>query len=98
MRTTSAARSGLVLGRPERRAFDPSYFLATSVRYQRRMVSDVTMPTMPASRRRPRTLPFYGQAATLVVGEAESSRSVRCAQDPVLLEQIVNDRLLLPVD
>jgi hypothetical protein len=23
---------------------------------------------------------------------------VRCAEDPVLLEQVVNDRLLLPVD
>ncbi len=43
-------------------------------------------------------LAFHGQAAALVVGEAEPSRSVRCAQDPVLLEQIVNDRLLLPVD
>src|SRR5262245_29757103 len=33
MRTTSAAMSGVVGGR---RAFEPSYFCATSVRYQRR--------------------------------------------------------------
>jgi hypothetical protein len=43
-------------------------------------------------------LAFHGQPAALVIGEAEPSRSVRCAEDSVLLEQIVNDRLLLPVD
>jgi hypothetical protein len=43
-------------------------------------------------------LAFHGQATALVVGEAEPSRSVRCAPDPVLLEQVVDDRLLLPVD
>jgi len=48
---TSAARSGLVLGRPGRRAFEPSYFFATSVRYHGRIVSGVTMPTISASRR-----------------------------------------------
>jgi hypothetical protein len=32
MRTTSAAMSGLVRGRPGRRVFEPSYFLATSLR------------------------------------------------------------------
>jgi hypothetical protein len=58
MRITSAARSGLVLGRPRRCAFELSYFLATSVRYHRKMVSGVTMRAMAASRRRPRTLPF----------------------------------------
>jgi hypothetical protein len=41
MRTTSAAISGLVGGRPGRRVFEPSYFLATSLRYQRRIVSGV---------------------------------------------------------
>jgi hypothetical protein len=49
---------GLVLGRPGRRVFEPAYFLATSRRYHRRMVSGVTMPAMSARRRRPRTLPF----------------------------------------
>ena len=42
MRTTSAAMSGLVDGRPGRRAFEPSYFLATSRRYQRRIATSRT--------------------------------------------------------
>ena len=41
---------------------------------------------------------FHGQAAALVVGEAQPSGSVRGAEDPVLLEQVVDDRLLLPVN
>ena len=82
----------LVLGRPGRRVFEPSYFLATSLRYQRRMVSGVTIPAMSARRRRPRS--FYGYAAPLVVGEAKPSGTVRGAEDAVLLEQVVNDRLL----
>jgi hypothetical protein len=40
---------------------------------------------------------FHSQAAALVVGKAHSSGGVRVAQDPVLLEQVVDDRLLLPV-
>ena len=43
-------------------------------------------------------LAFHGQAASLVVGEARPSGSVRGAEDPVLLEQVVNDRLLLPAN
>src|SRR6185436_5481039 len=43
-------------------------------------------------------LALHCQAPALVVGEAEPSGSVRCAEDAVLLEQVVNDRLLLPVD
>jgi len=39
-----------------------------------------------------------GQAAPLVVGEAQASGWLRRPEAPVLLEQIVNDRLLLPVD
>jgi hypothetical protein len=34
----------------------------------------------------------------LVVGEAKPSGTVRCAEDTVLLEQVINDRLLVPVD
>jgi len=37
---------------------------------------------------------FHRQAASLVVGEAQASRSVRGAEDAVLHKQIVNDRLL----
>ena len=58
MQTMSAAMSGLVLGRPGRPCFEPSYFLATSLRYQRTIVSGVTMPATSARRRPPRTLPF----------------------------------------
>ena len=41
---------------------------------------------------------FHRQAAALVVGETQTSGSVRRAEHPILLEQIVNDRLLLSVD
>ena len=81
-------------GRPGSRVFDPSYLLATSLRYQRRIVSGVTMPATSVRRRRP----FHGQPASLVVGETQSSGTMRRAEDPVLLEQVFNDRLLLPVD
>ena len=43
-------------------------------------------------------LAFHGNPTALVVGEAKPSASVRCAEDSVLLEQVVNDGLLLPVD
>jgi hypothetical protein len=41
---------------------------------------------------------FHGQAAPLVVGEANPSGTVRGAEDTVLFEQVVNDGLLVPVD
>src|SRR5262245_57261848 len=40
------------------RVFEPAYFLATSRRYQRRIVSGVTMPAMSPRRRRPSALPY----------------------------------------
>jgi hypothetical protein len=40
--------SGVVVGRPGRRVFEPSYFWATSLRYQRRIVSGVTMAAIAA--------------------------------------------------
>jgi hypothetical protein len=43
-------------------------------------------------------LAFHCQAASLVVGEVQSSRSLRRAKDPVLLEQVVNHHLLLSID
>lgn len=67
--------SGLVVGRPGRRVFEPSYFWATSLRYQRRIVSGV------AGRR-----------------SGGSSGTVHCAEDSVLLEQVVNNRLLVSID
>jgi len=35
--------------------------------------------------------PFHGQAASLVVGEAQLSGSLRRAEDSILFEQVVND-------
>ena len=90
--------SGLVHGRPGRRWFEPSYFCGDEppVPPQDGVgchdASDVR-EAAPAEH-----LAFHGQAASLVVGEAQPSGSVRRAEDPVLLEQVVNDRLLLPVD
>ncbi len=43
-------------------------------------------------------LALHGQAASLVVGEGNPSGTVSCAKDTVLLKQVVNDVLLLPVD
>jgi hypothetical protein len=98
MRTTSAARSALVLGRPGRRACEPSYFLRhkrsipSQDRVRRNDADDVRKATAAED------LAFHGEAAALVVGEADSSASMRGAQYAVLLEQVTNDRLLLPVD
>ncbi len=89
--------SGLVDGRPGRRAWEPSYFWATSLRYQRRIVSGCHDPGHLRQAASAENDTFHGQAAALVVGEAQSAGSVRGAEDPVLLEQVVNGRLLLPV-
>jgi hypothetical protein len=90
--------SSLVVGRPGRRVCELSYFAATSLRYQRRIVSGVTMPATAARRRRPRTWPVHGETASLVVGQAQSSGTVHHAEDAVLFEQVVNDRLLMSID
>lgn len=90
--------SGLVHGRPGRRVFEPSYFLATSFRYHRRMVSGVTMPADVRVPAPAKDLAFHGEAASLVVVEGNPSGTVGCAEDAVLLKQVVNHILLLPVD
>ena len=41
---------------------------------------------------------FHGQAASLVVGEANPLGTVRRAENPVLLAKVVNDGLLLSID
>jgi hypothetical protein len=43
-------------------------------------------------------LAFQGYAPPLVVGEAKPPGTMGGAEDTVLLEQVVNDRLLVPVD
>src|SRR4030095_7611060 len=40
---------------------------------------------------------FYGEPASLVVGEAQSPGTAHRAEDAVLLEQVVNDRLLVSI-
>src|SRR6516165_4333869 len=97
MGTTSAAMSRLVLGRPGCRLFEPSYFLATSWRNHRRMVSGVTMPAIDARRRRPTTLPFTARRRRW--SSLRRSRRDGCApENPVLLKQVLDDRLLLSID
>ncbi len=90
--------SGLVDGRPGRRVQRTVVFLGHEppVPPQDRVGchdSGHVRQAAPAE-----NIAFHGQAAALVVGEAQPSGSVRGAEDPVLLEQVVNDRLLLPVD
>jgi hypothetical protein len=41
---------------------------------------------------------FHGETASLVVGQTQSSGPVHRAEDAVLLEQVVNDRLLVSID
>ena len=41
---------------------------------------------------------FHGETASLVVGQARPSGTVHGAEDSVLLEQVVNDRLLVSID
>ena len=90
--------SGLVHGRPGRRWFEPSYFCGDELPVPPQDgvgchdAGDVR-EAAPAE-----DLAFHGEAASLVVGETQPSGSVRRAEDPVLLEQVVNDRLLLPID
>ena len=62
-----------------------------------RGVSGVTMPAMDARRRRPRTLPLTARRRRW--SSVRRRRRGPCtAEDPVLLEQVVNDRLRVPVD
>ena len=43
-------------------------------------------------------LALHGETASLVVGQAQSSGTVHRAEDTVLFEQVVNDRLLVSSD
>ena len=46
----------------------------------------------------PEGLPFYGEPAPLVVGEANALGAVCRTEDPVLLPQVLDDVLLLSID
>jgi len=41
---------------------------------------------------------FHRETASLVVGEAQSPGTVHGAEDAILLDQVVNDRLLVSID
>jgi hypothetical protein len=41
---------------------------------------------------------FHGETASLVVGQAQPPGTVHCAEDAVLLEQVVNDPLLVSIN
>ena len=41
---------------------------------------------------------FHGETATLVVSQARSPIALGCAENTVLLEQVVNDRLLTSIN
>jgi hypothetical protein len=41
---------------------------------------------------------LYGQPTSLVVGEAQTSGTMCGAANAILLQQVVDDRLLLPID
>ena len=43
-------------------------------------------------------LAFHGETASLVVSEAQSSRTGHRPEDSIFLEQVVNDRLLVSID
>ena len=57
IRTTRAATSRRVIGRPRPRRALPSYVWAINLRYQRRIVSGVTMPATCIQTRRPSCWP-----------------------------------------
>jgi hypothetical protein len=78
--------SGVVFGRLGRRLFEPSNFLShePAIPTQNRVWCDDACDggqAAPAD-----DLAFHGQAASLVVGEAQSSRWLRSPEDPVLLK------------
>ena len=87
-----------MLGRPRRRAFGAIVFLGHQcpIPAQDGVRCDDTRDGRQSASAK--NLAFHGQAAALVVGDVGPSRSVRGAEDSVLLEQVVNNCLLLSVD
>jgi hypothetical protein len=98
MRTTSAAMSGVVVGQPG----------VPRLRTVVRLGDEFAIPAQDrvgchdgGDRREVTTaenVTLHGEAASLIVGQAQSPRTVHGAEDTVLLEQVFNDRLLMAVD
>jgi hypothetical protein len=89
--------SGFVLGRPGPRFCEPSYLLATRRRYQRRIVSGVMMPATSARRCRPSVFPFRASRRRWS-SVRRTSRTVCRAENPVLLQEVLDDVLVLSID
>ena len=90
--------SGLVVGRPARRVLEPSYFLATNLPVPTQDGVGCHDAGDGCEVTTAEDLAFHGETASLVVGQAQSSGTVRRAEDSVLLEQVVNDRVLVSID
>jgi hypothetical protein len=62
------------------------------------MASGETMPADRSQAAPAEDFAFHGQAASLVVREAQSSGLLHRSENPILLQQVINDRLLLSID
>ena len=86
-----------VIGRPRRRRALPSSFRAISLRYQRRIVSGVTMPAPCARIRRPSFWPRTASRRRWA-SVRRSGRGPRCLpEDPILLSEIIDHVFLVAV-
>src|SRR3954447_18114448 len=95
MRTTKAAKSFLVKGRPGFRLALPSYFCAISLQCQASRVSGVTRVTTSARSLRPKPLARTAKRRRWS-SVNRKRRSELFAQDSVLFAQIL-DYILLPL-
>ena len=75
---------------PGPRRLLPSYLRATSSRYQRRMVSGVTMLATSPSAFLPIALPLHREATTLGVGQAQPPSTELLPQGTILLDEILH--------
>ena len=91
---TSSTVSCFVRGRPGARLCELSYLGATSLLYQRRTVSGVTMPANSARAVRPQSLAFDGESAALVIGQPDPALTEPLSQDAVLLLEVADHVLL----
>ena len=97
IRTTRAATSRRVIGRPRPRRALPSYVWAITLRYQRRIVSGVTMPATCIQTRRPSCWPRTARRRRWA-SVRRSDRWPRCSrEDPILLPEIRDQIVLVAV-
>ena len=75
---------------------DP-YFLAISLRYQRRIVSGVTMPATCVQDPPAEFVTAHSESTTLGVRQAKRPRAQVFSEDPILLPEIVDQIVLVTV-